>query len=163
MPGSVSQAGMRSRALRRPDWPIHRIHQPFSPRELLARIRTVLRRGRSELHQGRPQGIRAYRFDGWEVNLNTRRLTAPDGHVAPLTKGEFSLLVALLGAPHRILSRDQLIELSRLHDDEVYNRAVDLQIMRIRRKIESDPSNPKYMRTERGSGYVFSVYVETIY
>jgi two-component system OmpR family response regulator len=71
--------------------------------------------------------------------------------------------VVLLGAPHRILSRDQLIELSRLHNDEVYNRAVDLQVMRLRRKLEADTSNPRYIRTERGNGYVFSVNVETVY
>ena len=137
--------------------------KPFSPRELLARIRAVLRRRRAEVHQGRPEGIRAYRFDGWELNLNTRRLTAPDGNVTVLSKGEFSLLVVLLGAPHRILNRDQLLDLSRLHNDEVYNRAVDIQIMRLRRKIEPDPSKPKYIRTERGNGYVFSVNVETVY
>ncbi len=139
------------------------ITKPFSPRELLARIRTVLRRRHAEVRQGRPEGIRAYRFDGWELNLNTRRLTAPDASVTVLSKGEFSLLVVLLGAPHRILSRDQLLDLSRLHNDEVYNRAVDLQIMRLRRKIESDPAKPRYIRTERGNGYVFSVNVETVY
>ena len=139
------------------------VTKPFSPRELLARIRTVLRRRNAEVRQGRPEGIRAYRFDGWELNLNTRRLNAPDGNVTVLSKGEFSLLVVLLGAPHRILSRDQLIELSRLHNDEVYNRAVDLQVMRLRRKIEADPSKPRYIRTERGNGYVFSVNVETVY
>ncbi len=139
------------------------ITKPFSPRELLARIRTVLRRRHAEVRQGRPEGIRAYRFDGWELNLNTRRLTAPGGKAAVLSKGEFSLLVVLLGAPHRVLSRDQLLDLSRLHNDEVYNRAVDLQIMRLRRKVEADPSKPKYIRTERGNGYVFSVNVETVY
>jgi DNA-binding response OmpR family regulator len=139
------------------------VTKPFSPRELLARIRTVLRRRRAEVHQGRPEGIRAYRFEGWELNLNTRRLTAPTGQVTVLSKGEFSLLVVLLGAPHRILSRDQLLDLSRLHNDEVYNRAVDIQIMRLRRKIESDPSTPRFIRTERGNGYVFSVNVETVY
>jgi len=139
------------------------ITKPFSPRELLARIRTVLRRRSSEVRQGRPEGIRAYRFDGWELNLNTRRLTAPKGEITVLSKGEFSLFVVLLGAPHRILSRDQLLDLSRLHNDEVYNRAVDIQIMRLRRKIEPDPAKPKYIRTERGNGYVFSVNVETVY
>jgi len=139
------------------------VTKPFSPRELLARIRTVLRRRHSEVRQGRPEGIRAYRFEGWELNLNTRRLTAPDGSVAVLSKGEFSLLVVLLGAPHRILNRDQLLDLSRLHNDEVYNRAVDIQIMRLRRKIEPDPAKPQYIRTERGNGYVFSVNVETVY
>jgi two-component system OmpR family response regulator len=139
------------------------ITKPFSPRELLARIRTVLRRRRAEVRQGRPEGIRAFRFDGWELNLNTRRLTSPDGTVTVLSKGEFSLLVVLLGAPHRILNRDQLLDLSRLHNDEVYSRAVDIQIMRLRRKIEPDPASPKYIRTERGNGYVFSVNVETVY
>src|SRR5258705_9403276 len=81
--------------------------KPFSPRELLARIRAVLRRRRAEIHQGRPEGIRAYRFDGWQLNLNTRRLTARDGHAVRLSNGEVSLLVVLLGSPNRILSPGQ--------------------------------------------------------
>jgi DNA-binding response OmpR family regulator len=137
--------------------------KPFSPRELLARIRAVLRRRRAEVHQGRPDGIRAYRFDGWELNLNTRRLTAPDGHAVRLSNGEFSLLVVLLGSPHRILSRDQLLDMSRLHNDDVYNRSVNTQILRLRRKLETDPAKPSYIRTERGAGYVFSVRVEIVY
>jgi DNA-binding response OmpR family regulator len=139
------------------------ITKPFSPRELLARIRTVLRRRSAEVRQGRPEGIRAYRFDGWELNLNTRKLKRPDGEVLTLSKGEFSMLVVFLGAAHRVLTRDQILDLSRLHNDEVYNRAVDLQIMRLRRKLEPDPASPKYIRTERGSGYIFSVNVETVY
>ena len=137
--------------------------KPFSPRELLARIRTVLRRRRAEVRQGKPEGVRAYRFDGWELNLNTRRLTSREGHSVPLSNGEFSLLVVMLGAPNRILSRDQLLDLSRLHNDEVYNRSVDVQIMRLRRKIEKDAAEPRYIRTERGAGYLFGVPVETIY
>jgi DNA-binding response OmpR family regulator len=137
--------------------------KPFSPRELLARIRTVLRRRRAEVRQGRPDGIRAYRFDGWELNLNTRRLSARDGEHVPLSNGEFSLLVVLLGAPQRILSRDQLLDLSRLHNDEVFNRSVDVQIMRLRRKIEVDSAEPRYIKTERGAGYIFGVPVETVY
>src|SRR5215813_15465121 len=137
--------------------------KPFSPRELLARIRTVLRRRHAEVRQGRPEGIRAYRFDGCELNLNTRRLTARDGRTIALSNGEFSILVVLLGAPDRILTRDQLLDLSRLHNDEVYNRSVDAQIMRLRSKIEPDPAAPRYIRTERGAGYVFSVPVETVY
>jgi DNA-binding response OmpR family regulator len=104
--------------------------KPFSPRELLARIRAVLRRRRPEVQQGRPEGIRAYRFDGWELNLNTRRLMNRDGQAVPLSNGEFSLLIVFLGAPHRILSRDQLIDMSRLHNDDVYNRSVNTQVMR---------------------------------
>jgi two-component system OmpR family response regulator len=137
--------------------------KPFSPRELLARIRAVLRRRRPEVQQGRPEGVRAYRFDGWELNLNTRRLRARDGRLVRLSNGEFSLLVVLLGAPHRILSRDQLIDMSRLHGDDVYNRSVNTQILRLRRKLETDPTEPRYICTERGAGYVFSVRVEIIY
>jgi two-component system, OmpR family, response regulator len=137
--------------------------KPFSPRELLARIRVVLRRRRQEVHQGRPEGVRAYRFDGWELNLNTRRLKNRDGQVVPLSNGEFSLLVVLLGAPNRILSRDQLLDMSRLHSDDVYNRSVNTQVMRLRRKLEADPAKPRYICTERGAGYLFGVPVDTIY
>jgi two-component system, OmpR family, response regulator len=137
--------------------------KPFSPRELLARIRAVLRRRRPEVQQGRPEGVHAYRFDGWELNLNTRRLRAPDGRSVRLSNGEFSLLVVLLGAPDRVLSRDQLLDMSRLHGDDVHNRSVNTQIMRLRRKLETDPTQPRYICTERGAGYVFSVRVEIIY
>lgn len=137
--------------------------KPFSPRELLARIRVVLRRRRHEVHQGRPEGVRAYRFDGWELNLNTRRLKNRDGQVVPLSNGEFSLLVVLLGARNRILSRDQLLDMSRLHSDDVYNRSVNTQVMRLRRKLETDPAKPRYICTERGAGYLFGVPVETVY
>ena len=141
------------------------VTKPFSPRELLARIRAVLRRRRRrpEIQQGRPEGIRAYRFDGWELNLNTRRLKNREGRPLQLSNGEFSLLVVLLGAPNRILSRDQLLDMSRLHGDDVYNRSVNTQIMRLRRKLETDPTRPRYICTERGVGYVFSVSVEIIY
>src|SRR6202790_3647178 len=137
--------------------------KPFSPRELLARIRSVLRRLRPEVQQGRPEGVRAYRFDGWELNLNTRRLRRRDGQVVQLSNGEFSLLVVLLGAPNRVLSRDQLLDMSRLHSDDVYNRSVNTQILRLRRKLESDPAKPRYICTERGAGYVFNARVDIIY
>ena len=107
--------------------------------------------------------MRAYRFEGWELNLNTRRLTTPDGQPVELSNGEFSLLVVFLGAPQRILSRNQLIEMSRLHNDDVYNRSVDTQVMRLRRKLEIDPAKPRYIQTERGGGYVFAAPVETVY
>ena len=139
------------------------VTKPFSPRELLARTRAVLRRRRPEMQQGRPEGIRAYRFDGWELNLNTRRLKARDGRPVTLSNVEFSLLVAFLGAPHRTLSRSQLLDMSRLHSDDVYNETVNMQVMRLRRKLEPDPAKPRYIRTERGAGYVFSVPVEIVY
>jgi two-component system OmpR family response regulator len=135
--------------------------KPFSPRELLARIRTILRRAKvAQSPPGKEDKLRAYRFGGWELNLRTRRLTSPEGKRVELTKGEFSLLTALLGAPQRVLSRDQLLEMSRLYDEEVYDRSIDVQILRLRRKIEA---NPQFIKTERGAGYIFSVPVEVLY
>jgi CheY-like chemotaxis protein len=99
--------------------------KPFSPREPLARIRAVLRRRRREVQPGHAEGIRAKRFDGWELNLNARRLRNRGGQMVPLSNGEFSLLVVLLGAPNRVLSCDQVLDMSRLHRHGVYNRPVD--------------------------------------
>jgi two-component system, OmpR family, response regulator len=141
------------------------ITKPFSNRELLARIRAVLRRYQSRSEDAqvpRDGGHRAYRFDGWEINLLVRRLTAPDGRRVELTNGEFNLLLALCRAAQRVLSRDQLLEMSRLHGAEVYERSIDAQVLRLRRKIEIDPSAPKLIRTERGVGYLFDAAVETL-
>src|SRR6202789_4485906 len=138
--------------------------KPFSPRELLARIRTVLRRtkGASEPH-ARQREIRAYRFDQFELNLRTRRLKRRDGPQIDLTNGEFNLLAAMLAAPQRILTRDQLLEASRVYDNEVYDRSIDVQVLRLRRKIETDPSQPQFILTERGVGYSLSAPVKTVY
>ena len=137
--------------------------KPFSPRELLARIRAVLRRYETPAPlPGRDEGLRAYRFAGWELNLRLRRLTSPSGERVPLTNGELNLLSAFCAAPERVLSRDQLLDLSRLHTTEVYDRSIDVQILRLRRKIEVDPTKPEFIRTERGNGYVFSVAVTTV-
>lgn len=140
------------------------INKPFSSRELLARIRAVLRRYQlmREAAPAREAERRGYRFDGWELNLRSRRLTAPDGARVELSNGEFNLLQALCSAPQRVLSRDQLLDLSRLHGAEVYDRSIDVQILRLRRKIESNPAEPAYICTERGAGYVFSVAVEVL-
>jgi len=141
------------------------ITKPFSPRELLARVRAVLRRYRtvSEMLPLRDGKRRAYRFEGWELNLRTRRLIAPDGQRIELTNGEFSLLQAFCAAPQRVLSRDQLLDLSRLHSAEVYDRSIDVQILRLRRKIEADPAKPRYIVTERGIGYLFDAAVEVLH
>jgi DNA-binding response OmpR family regulator len=139
------------------------VTKPFSPRELLARIRGLLRRTRPASAPSREDPRRAFRFEGWELNLRTRRLLAPDGRRLGLTNGEFSLLAALCGAPQRVLSRDQLLALSRLHAAEVYDRTIDVQILRLRRKIEADPSNPQFIVTERGAGYRFTPAVSTVY
>ena len=133
--------------------------KPFSLRELLARIRAVLRRYQNTsrpapLSAPAPE-LRGYRFDGWELNLGTRRLLAPDGQPVELSNGEFSLLQAFCAAQGRVLSREQLLDATRLHGGEVYDRSIDVQILRVRRKIEATPSNPRYIKTERGAGYRF--------
>jgi len=138
--------------------------KPFGPRELLARIRAVLRRYQvaAELLPARRDERRAYRFAGWELNLRSRRLISPRGERVELTNGEFNLLQGFCAAPQRVLTREQLLELSRLNSAEVYDRSIDVQILRLRRKIEPDPARPQYIRTERGAGYVFSVPVEVL-
>jgi len=140
------------------------ITKPFSPRELLARVRAVLRRYKvlQDILPARDEKRRAYRFGGWELNLRTRRLMSPHGERIELTNGEFSLLQAFCAAPRRILSRDQLLELSRLNRAEVYDRSIDVQILRLRRKIEPKPSHPEYIKTERGAGYMFDVAVDVL-
>jgi two-component system, OmpR family, response regulator len=138
--------------------------KPFSPRELLARIRTVLRRTKgAALSQARERKVRAYRFAEFELNLRTRRLKRLDGRAVDLTNGEFNLLAALLAAPQRVLTRDQLLEASRVYDNEVYDRSIDVQVARLRRKIEADPTEPRFIVTERGAGYTFDCAVEVLY
>jgi two-component system OmpR family response regulator len=137
------------------------VTKPFSNRELLARVRAVLRRTESKRASRRGEKVRAYRFSSWELNTGTRKLRAPDGRNVELTNSEYALLIAFLKSPGRILSRDQLLESSRLHDD-IYDRSIDVQILRLRRKIEESPNSPKMIRTERGAGYYLDSKVETV-
>jgi two-component system, OmpR family, response regulator len=137
--------------------------KPFSPRELLARVRALLRRTQLQASVADAMArVRAYRFGPWELNVGLRRLKASDGRQVELTNGEFSLLAAFLSAPQRVLTRDQLLELSRLHNAEVYDRSIDVQILRLRRKVESDPTRPAFIRTERGRGYFFDAPVDIV-
>src|SRR3984885_12237215 len=137
--------------------------KPFSQRELLARIRTVLRRTKGPaLTEARQRELRAYRFVDFELNLRTRRLNRR-GQRIELTNGEFNLLAALLAAPQRILTRDQLLEASRVYDNEVYDRSIAVQVLRLRRRIEGDPSQPQFILTERGAGYIFKTAVDVVY
>lgn len=140
------------------------VTKPFSPRELLARLRAVLRRYQVQATlPERDSSRRAFRFAGWELNLRTRRLRSPQGQPIELSNGEFSLLAAFCSAPGRTLSRDQLLSMSRLHEAEVYDRTIDVQILRLRRKIEADPAHPTLIVTQRGAGYLFDTTVETLY
>jgi two-component system OmpR family response regulator len=137
--------------------------KPFNLRELLARIRTILRRTQAHpAAHGEGRAPRALRFGEWELDTRSRRLTSSAGERVELTHAEFALLSAFLGAPERILSREQLLELSRGNDENAFDRSIDVQILRLRRKIESDPSRPKLIRTERGTGYFFNAQVEVV-
>ena len=137
--------------------------KPFSPRELLARVRALLRRAKAQATVADELSkVRAYRFGKWELNIGLRKLRNPQGVLVDLTKGEFSLLAAFLSSPQRVLTRDQLLDLSRLHNAEVYDRTIDVQILRLRRKVEADPAHPQFITTERGAGYVFAAPVEIV-
>jgi two-component system, OmpR family, response regulator len=136
--------------------------KPFNLRELLARVRAVLRRfdvGRAA-PAADPEGGR-FRFSGWQLDPKTRRLTDPAGATVALTKGEYALLLAFLDAPQRPLSREHLLQATRMHED-VFDRSIDVQILRLRRKLERDASAPRVIQTERGVGYVFAVPVERV-
>jgi DNA-binding response OmpR family regulator len=137
--------------------------KPFSPRELLARIRSLLRRSRArETVADGLAKIRAYRFAGWELNVRVRRLKSPEGEVIQLRNAEFNLLAVFLAMPQRVLTREQLLTMSHLHNDEVYDRAIDTQVGRLRKKLEEHGASQELIQTERGAGYVFTVPVEVV-
>ncbi|WP_343216399.1 winged helix-turn-helix domain-containing protein, partial [Inquilinus limosus] len=134
------------------------VARPFGTRELLARVRAVLRRRGHGLAQPEPRRGRS-RFGGWQLDRRLRRLADPEGRAVALTKGEYALLVAFLDAPQRPLSREHLLQATRVHED-VYDRSIDVQILRLRRKLESAPGAPRLIQTERGVGYTFILPVE---
>ncbi|MEY9524005.1 two-component system OmpR family response regulator [Bradyrhizobium japonicum] len=134
--------------------------KPFSPREMLARIRALLRRnelGRIGRNRAAQRG--GYRFNGWCLERRSRKLVDPNGAAVPLSNGEYSLLLAFLEAPQRPLSREHLLHSTRMHED-VSDRSIDVQILRLRRKLASDPRAPHVIRTERQVGYLFASPVE---
>lgn len=135
------------------------VTKPFDLRELLARIRSVLRRsgerGRSEPAQASP----AYVFAGCRLDLHARELTAASGAPVALTSGEYELLKVFVSHANRVLSRDELMNLLYGRDAGPFDRAVDVQIGRLRRKIETDPAAPSLLKSVRGAGYIFSVPV----
>jgi two-component system, OmpR family, response regulator len=144
--------------------------KPFSLRELLARMRVILRRAeaaqaaaasRAQSATARTPGWHQYRFGGWVLDRRTRQLRDPGGEVVPLTNSEHTLLVAFLDAPQRPLSREQLLQATRMHEN-IYDRSIDVQILRLRRKLEAETGTPRMIQTERGVGYVFALPVERI-
>ncbi len=127
--------------------------KPFGSRELIARIRAVLRRNRvREPAEGKDKSKR-YRFDRWIFDVDKRELLADDGVAVPLSTGEFDLLVALLHHPQRTLSRDQLLDLARHRAANAFDRSMDTQVSRLRKKIERDPAHPACLLTEPWAGY----------
>jgi len=136
------------------------ITKPFGLRELLARIRAVLRRreiGQAAAQRDAEKG--RSKFGSWQLDRRGRRLTNSSGEPITLTKGEYALLVAFLDAPQRPLTREQLLQATRIHED-VFDRSIDVQVLRLRRKLETDPAAPSIIQTERGVGYVFALPVE---
>jgi two-component system OmpR family response regulator len=134
--------------------------KPFSLRELLARVRAILRRhemGRAA--RARDPERDGYRFNGWSLERRSRRLVNPDGAPVSLTKGEYALLLAFLKAPQRPLTREMILQATRVRED-IFDRSIDVQVLRLRRKLEIDPSAPRVIETERGVGYVFALPVE---
>jgi two-component system, OmpR family, response regulator len=134
--------------------------KPFNPRELLARIKAVLRRaGQRRLPALNADAV-VLEFDGWRLDVGQRRLDSPDGLPVLLSGGEFDLLVAFAEHPQRVLSRDQLLDITRGRSAGPFDRSVDVQVSRLRRKIETDPKRPALINTVRGGGYVFTAPVQ---
>jgi two-component system, OmpR family, response regulator len=130
--------------------------KPFGLRELLARLRAVLRRQEAGGRLARdPDRVQAFQFGGWQLDQRRRELRNPAGEPVTLTKGEFALLLAFLEAPGRPLTREHLLQATRMHED-IFDRSIDVQVLRLRRKLESEPTAPGFIQTERGVGYRFA-------
>lgn len=136
--------------------------KPFDARELLARVKAVLRRTveRDGLAATTEPQSPTLRFDGWSIDLARRELRASDNSLMMLSAGEFDLLLAFVEHPQRVLTRDQLLDFARGHAHYAYDRSIDVQVSRLRQKIEEDPKNPTLIRTVRNGGYLFSPAVK---
>jgi two-component system OmpR family response regulator len=136
--------------------------KPFSPRELLARVKAVLRRANSlPPRQAAPDTTR-YAFGDWVLKTGERELVGADGLTVPLSSGEYNLLLALVERPKLVLTRDQLLDLTQGREAGVFDRSIDNQISRLRRKIEADPRSPRYIKTVWGGGYTFAAEVRRL-
>jgi DNA-binding response OmpR family regulator len=133
--------------------------KPFHLRELLARVKSVLRRKSTsaETNKAPPQSAS---FNGWKLDLTSRELKAPSGEEVRLTTGEFDLLAAFVANANQVLSRDRLLDLARNRASGPFDRTIDVQVGRLRKKLEDDPQNPSLIKTVRGSGYIFTASVD---
>lgn len=134
--------------------------KPFHLRELLARVKSVLRRVQSRSGEAAPSARSRVRFAGWNLDLSSRELMSPAGEEVRLTTGEFDLLAAFVNNANQVLSRDRLLDLARNREAGPFDRTIDVQVGRLRRKLEDDPQNPSLIKTVRGSGYIFTPSVE---
>ena len=134
--------------------------KPFSPRELLARIKGILRRTRALPPNLKPDAQRCLAFAGWKLDTATRVLTGSDGVATPLSGAEYRLLRILLDHPNRVLNRDQLVELIHGREAEPYDRAIDVQISRLRQRLQDDGREARLIKTVRGEGYLLAAAVE---
>jgi two-component system OmpR family response regulator len=134
--------------------------KPFSPRELLARIKSVLRRFRSLPRSLRADDARSIAFAGWRLDVVARHLVSPEGVVTSLSGAEYQLLKIFLSHPNHVLSRDQLMVLSKGREADPSDRSIDLQVSRLRHRLVDDPSDPQIIKTVRGEGYVLAAAVE---
>jgi two-component system OmpR family response regulator len=134
--------------------------KPFSPRELLARIKSVLRRYRSLPRSLRADAARNIAFAGWRLDIAARHLVSADGVVSSLSGAEFQLLKIFLSHPNHVLSRDQLMVLAKGREADPTDRTIDIQVSRLRHRLGDDPADPKIIKTVRGEGYVLAATVE---
>ena len=138
------------------------IGKPFSPRELLARIKAVLRRTGPRSNRLQVQGQRVYSFNTWLVNVDERILMSVEGLNVPMGDAEFRLLLAFVTRPGQVLSRSQLLDLADAREADPFDRSIDNRIVRLRRKLEEDPANPSLIKTVRSGGYVFTAQVRQV-
>lgn len=137
------------------------VAKPFEPRELLARVRSVLRRLGQDKGET-PVETTAFTFDDWRLDITARTLTSPKGESIELSSGEFNLLKAFVEHPNRVLSRDQLLDFTHANDTPAFDRSVDVRVGRVRKKIEVDPQNPQFIKTIRNGGYMFAAKVARV-
>jgi len=133
------------------------VTKPFEPRELVARIRSVLRR--ADRPAANPSEDLVYAFEGWQLDPLKRRLTDPDGTLVPISTAEFRMLRAFCDHPRQVLDRDRLLDMVQGREAQLFDRAVDNQVSRLRRKLEQDNRNPHFIQTVRGGGYRFGAEV----
>jgi len=135
--------------------------KPFNPRELLARIKAVLRRtGNIDSSSGDEEDGQSFKFNDWEFKPDQRELFSDEGVLVSLSRGEFELLDTFVRHPNRVLNRDQLLDMARGREAIPFDRAIDVQVSRLRKKLKDDPKSPSLIKTVRGGGYMFSAKVE---